>query len=55
MEIAIPTTVNSRKFVLSYDEHGVAKLHSSCWKNVLSVGFIHFISILLLKFLNEII
>ncbi|KAL5258575.1 hypothetical protein ACHWQZ_G009147 [Mnemiopsis leidyi] len=34
VEIAIPTTVNSSKFSLSYDCHGVAKLHNSCWKVV---------------------
>ena len=40
VEIAIPTTVNSSKFSLSYDSHGVAKLHNSCWKVVYSVSFL---------------
>ena len=39
VEIAIPTTVNSSKFSLSYDSHGVAKLHNSCWKVVHSVSY----------------
>ena len=38
VELAIPHTVNSKKFVVNYEVNGETKLHSQCWKTLQGVG-----------------